>query len=129
MRWQKMVINARARLLVTGNTTVSSAAYILLGPNASIEWYSTFGSVNIGGGGFINQSGRPTNFSIIGLTSSSISYSGTAPFIGTIYAPWSSVTISGTSDAVGAVVCTNFTMTGAMGLHFDESLKSAGPFF
>ncbi|HZO86452.1 MAG TPA: hypothetical protein VFC26_14630, partial [Verrucomicrobiae bacterium] len=126
----KMLINAKARLHVLGNTTISSSGYILLGPSASIEWYA-MGSVNMGGGGFINDSGRATSFSIIGLSSASISYFGTAPFIGTIYAPFSPVTLSGTSDsdAIGAVVCTNFTLTGTMGLHFDESLKSAGPFY
>jgi hypothetical protein len=123
---QKMLINARARVQVMGSTTVSGTGCIVLGPNASIEWYAT-GAVNIGGGGCINNSGRATNFSIVCLTSESIGYSGTAPFIGTIYAPRSSVTLSGTSGAVGAVVCTNFTLTGAMSLHFDENLKRAGP--
>ena len=125
---EKMLINARARLHLLSSTTVSGTGYILLGPNASVEWYSS-GSVNISGGGCINNSGRATNFLIIGFTSSPISYSGGAPFIGTIYAPFAAVTLSGTNNAIGAIVSTNFTLTGSMGLHFDESLKSAGPFF
>jgi len=125
---EKMLINARARLHLVSSTTVSGTGYILFGPNASIEWYSS-GSVNIGGGGCISNSGNPTNFSIISFTSAPISYSGGAPFIGTIYAPFAPVTLSGTNDAIGAIVCTNFTLTGSMGLHFDESLKSGGPFF
>jgi len=125
---EKMLINAKARLQVLGNTTVSSSGYILLGPSASIEWYA-MGSVNIGGGGFINESGRATNFSIFVFSASPVTYSGQAPFHGTIYAPLSPVTLSGTSDAIGAIVCTNFTLTGTMGLHFDESLKSASPFY
>jgi len=39
------------------------------------------------------------------------------------------VALTGTTDAIGAIVCTNFTLTGSMGLHFDESLKSVGPFY
>ncbi len=125
---EKMLINARARLQVIGSTTVSGTGYILLGPSASIEWYA-MGSVNIGGGGFINESGRATNLSIISLTSMPIGYSGSAPFIGTIYARYAAVTLTGTTDAVGAIVCTNFTLTGTMSIHFDESLKSVGPFY
>jgi hypothetical protein len=124
---QKMIINAKARLYVLGSTTVANSGYILLGPGASIEWYAR-GAVSIGGGGFINDSRLAQNFSIIGFFPNPITYSGTAPFIGTIYAPLSSVTLAGTADAVGAVVCTNFTLSGTMSLHFDESLKSAGPF-
>jgi hypothetical protein len=124
---EKMLINAKARLHVLGSTTVANSGYILLGPGASIEWY-TRGGVSFGGGGCINDSRLAQNFSIVGLIPNTITYSGTAPLIGTIYAPMSSVTLSGTSDAVGAVVCTNFTLTGTMSLHFDESLKSTGPF-
>ena len=125
---EKMLIDAKARLHILGNTTVSGSGYILLGPNASIEWYAS-GAVNIGGGGFINDSGRATNFSIFVFNAVPVTYSGIAPFIGTTYAPFSPVTLSGTSDAIGAIVCTNFTLTGSMGVHFDESLKSAGPFY
>ena len=125
---EKMLINAKARLHVLGSTTVSGSGYILLGPEGSIEWYAR-GQVSLGGGGCINDSRQATSFSIIGLTTSTISYSGIAPFIGTIYARHSPVTLTGTSDAVGAIVCTNFALTGTMGLHFDESLKSAGHYY
>ena len=80
------------------------------------------------GGGCINDSGLAQNFSIIGLPfSTSIRYSGTAPLIGTIYAPTASVAIVGNSDAVGAIVGDTVTLSGDMGLHFDESLRHAGP--
>jgi len=125
---EKMIINAKARLLVMGSTTVHSTGYVLLAPDASIEWYA-LGRVDIQGQGFINQGGYAINFSIISLTSQPVSYGGQAKLIGTFYAPLSAVTLSGTTDAIGAVVCTNFTLTGTMGLHFDESLKSAGPFY
>jgi hypothetical protein len=70
------------------------------------------------------------NFSIIGLASStSIRYSGGAPLIGTIYAPTASVTIVGNSDVTAAVVGNTVTLSGDMGLHFDESLKHAGRFY
>jgi hypothetical protein len=39
------------------------------------------------------------------------------------------VTLTGTLDAFGAIVGRAVTFTGTMGFHFDESLKSAGPFY
>jgi hypothetical protein len=83
--------------------------------------------VSIGGQGCINDSKLARNLSIFGLSTNTITYAGLGQFIGTIYAPYAPVTLTGTTDAVGAVVCTNFTLTGTMGFHFDESLKSSGP--
>ena len=123
---EKMLVNAKARLHVLGNTTVLASGYILLGPDASLEWHSG-GQVSLGGGGCINESRLAQNFLIVGLSTNTISYSGSSRLIGTIYAPSAAVTLTGTSDAVGAVVCNTFTLSGSMGLHCDESLKSVGP--
>jgi hypothetical protein len=43
--------------------------------------------------------------------------------VGTVYAPYAAVSISGTADAIGAIVGKTFTLGGTMGLHYDESLK------
>ena len=124
---QKMLINARCRIHVSGNTTLASGGYILIGPDAYVEWYG--GSrVDLQGQGVINQTGSARNFSIIALTSQPVSYGAQARLIGTIYAPRSAVSLVGYTDAIGAIVCTNFSLSGTMGLHFDESLKSTGPF-
>jgi hypothetical protein len=125
---ERMLINAKARLHVLGSTTVANSGYILLGAAASIEWYAG-GQVSFGGGGCINASGLARNFSIVGLSTNSILYGAQARFNGTIYAPRAPVTLGGTVDAIGAIVSTNFTLTGTMSLHFDESLKSAGPVY
>jgi hypothetical protein len=124
---QKMIVTGKARLYVPGITSLGGQAYILLEPDASLEWYAN-GQMALSASGCINGSGLARNFSIVSLTTVPVSYSGGAPFIGTIYAPAASVTLSGTSDAVGAVVGSTVTISGSMGLHFDESLKSVGPF-
>jgi len=123
---QKMLIAARCRIMVTGTTTVESSGYMLMGTNASVEFYC-MGRVDIQGQGVINLTGYARNFSIYALTSQPVSYGGPSKLIGTIYAPLSSVTLSGVADAIGAIVCNNFRMIGTMGLHFDESLKRLGP--
>jgi hypothetical protein len=121
-----MLIAARCRIMVTGTTTVESSGYMLMGTNASVEFYC-MGRVDIQGQGVINLTGYARNFSIYALTSQPVSYGGPSKLIGTIYAPLSSVTLSGVADAIGAIVCNNFRMIGTMGLHFDESLKRLGP--
>jgi hypothetical protein len=125
---QRMIITGRARIHVTGMTSVSGQAYILITEGASLEWYAS-GQVVLGGGGCINSSRFAANFSIVGLSTAPISYSGAASFIGTIYAPSAPVSITGASDAIGAVVANTFILSGSMGLHFDENLKRAGPFY
>jgi len=124
-----MMVTGKARIHVLGTTTVGVLGTITIATNASVEWYSG-GNATFGGNGVINVASLATNFSVIGLrTCVSISYSGTSRFIGTIYAPNSAVSIAGTADAIGAIVARTFTLGGTMGLHFDENLKRAGPFF
>jgi hypothetical protein len=125
---QKMLINARCRIHVTGLFTVSSSGYVLMNTNAYVEFYCS-SRVDIQGQGFINLNGYARNFSIIALSSQPVSYGGQARLIGTFYAPLSTVTLVGTTDAIGAFTCNNFSLGGTMGIHFDESLKSAGPFY
>jgi hypothetical protein len=126
---QSMIVTGQARIHITGATTVSNLASITIATNASVQWYAG-DIVNIGGGGVITLGGFVTNFALMGLTTCpSITYVGTSRFIGTIYAPDSGVSLGGTADAIGAVVARTFTLTGSMGLHYDENLKRSGPFF
>jgi hypothetical protein len=119
---QKMLIAGVCRIHVTGQFTVSSSGYVLMNTNAYVEFYCS-GRVDIQGQGFINLNGYAKNFSIISLTSQPVSYGGQARLIGTFYAPLSTVTLFGTTDAIGAFTCNNFSLGGTMGIHFDEALK------
>jgi hypothetical protein len=127
----QMIVTGRARIYITGSTTVSGSGSITVATNASVEWYAG-GNVNIGGSGIVNVGWLANSFSLIGLrTSTSVSYSGTSPFIGTIYAPTADVTMSGSSSnsAIGAVAGRTVMLSGGLSFHFDENLKRAGPFF
>jgi hypothetical protein len=118
----RMIITGKARILVNGLTSIQGQAYVLLTAGASVEWYAN-GQVTWGGGGCINTPGFAKNLSIIGLGAAPITYSGGARFVGTIYAPSAAVNLSGNSDAYGAIVANNFSLSGTMGLHYDEALK------
>ena len=119
------LVRGRARILVTGDVTLSSDAAILLTTNATVEWYQMGGSVNMGGRGVINPRGFAKDFQLIGLrTCSSINYGGSIQFIGTVYAPTATVTLEGSADAYGALVGNSVELKGGMGLHYDEALNS-----
>jgi hypothetical protein len=119
---QKMIIAGKARLRVLGAISIGGQASIIITPGASLELYC-YNVVNVTGAGCINNTGLAKNLSIIGMGSSPIYYGGGAGFCGTIYAPAATVTLSGSSDASGAIVANNFVLTGTMGLHYDEALK------
>jgi hypothetical protein len=124
---EKMLVRGNARLWVQGFVLVQqSTSHILIDTNASLEMY-VGGVVDISGGACVNASQLANNFSIIVLSSASVNYGGNGKLVGTIYAPLSSVALNGTSDAIGAVVCNNFTLSGTMGIHFDENLMRVGP--
>jgi hypothetical protein len=117
-----MVINAHCRLLIRGGLSVRNQGFILMGTNASVEIYVD-GPVDVGGGACINQSGYAINFSLIVLRNWIVNYGGQGKLIGTVYAPLSTVNLSGTTDAVGAITCNDFRLSGGMGIHFDDALR------
>jgi hypothetical protein len=119
-----VIVLGKARLYVTGSTTVGGPASIVIANGGSVEWYSG-GNVDIGGGGVVNDPGFAKNFSLIGLPScASVSYDGHARFIGTIYAPDANVAFGGTSDICGSVVGNTISIQGNMQFHYDEALRS-----
>jgi hypothetical protein len=117
-------VRGKARLLVTGNTSVGGGnAYIKIEPGGSVEWYAA-GNVSIGGGGVVNYPGFAKNFSMIGLpTCTSVSFTSNEKFVGTIYAPNADVTLAGNGDFMGAVVGKTITVMGTVAFHYDEALR------
>jgi hypothetical protein len=89
-----------------------------------VEWYQEGGTAKFGGRGVVNDTGYAKNFAIIGLpTCTLIVYEGTFKFIGTVYAPSATVSLSGSSDAFGALVGNAVELSGDMSLHYDEALN------
>lgn len=119
----KIIVTGRARVHVLGATRFTSDAYVLIGNNASIEWYSTR-DWDMGGAGVVNGTGLAKNFSLIGLpTCLNVKYSGTSKFVGSVYAPSADIIMTGTAEAIGAWVGKTFKISGTMDVHYDEALK------
>src|SRR5205807_2073491 len=118
-----ILVTGKARLYVKGTTSIGAQAAIQIANGAGLEMYAA-GNVSMGGGGVMNGPGYAANFALYGLpTCTSVTYGGNSQFIGTINAPEADVKLSGTSDAIGAVVGASFTLTGGMGMHYDEALR------
>src|ERR1051326_1211909 len=124
-----MIVTNNATLYVTGTFTISGSGFIYIAPGASLNLYvgttnaSGNNSITISGGGVGNGTANAANFSVVGLPSvQTVTYSGSSEFIGTLYAPEADLTMSGSSDGVGAVVANSITLSGGMNFHYDECL-------
>lgn len=124
-----MVVTGRATLYVAGGFTMSGSGFIYLTPGASFTLYagttnvSGNDSITISGGGIANGTGVAAHLAIYGLPSvKTITYSGSAAFIGTGNTPEAAATISGSAGACGAMVASSFTLSGGSGFHYDESI-------
>ena len=123
-----MIVTGNATLWVTGDFTINGNGYVKIEPQASLKLY-VGGNGSIHGGGVVNGSGIPDNFSYYGLpTSTKLIYSGAADFVGTINAPQADVAISGGSSVYGAVICKTFGCGGGSGVHYDQRLGGGGIF-
>jgi hypothetical protein len=121
---EKLLITGAARILARRDVTLNNDAEILLGTNATVEWYQEGSNVSLGGRGVVNTRGFAKDFQLIGLpTCTSINYNGSFQFIGTVYAPSATVTVGGSADAFGALVGNAIELTGDMSLHYDEALN------
>jgi len=130
---KKVFVTGRATLYVRGNLSLSGNASIIVGAdNASLKLYVGGSSASLAGNGVVNGTGNAANFSFYGLpTLTSLSYSGNAAFVGTIYAPNADFTMGGggnnTYDFVGASVSSTVRMNGHFNFHYDENLARVGP--
>src|SRR4029077_20631678 len=126
---QAMIVTNAATLYVIGDFTISGSGYIYIAPGGSLKLYvgttnaSGNGKITISGGGVANGAGNAANLSIYGLPSvKTTTYSGSSEFIGISYTPEADLTMSGSSDGVGAVVANTITLSGGMNFHYDEAL-------
>jgi hypothetical protein len=128
----KVLVNGRARLLVTSDISFSGSDYIYIQPGASLELYVSAPHASLGGQGIQNDTGLASSFVYYGLpANTSLSFSGNAAFVGAIYAPDADFSMGGggknTYDFAGACVTRTITMNGKFNFHYDERLALAGP--
>jgi len=126
----KMYVTGDVTLYVQGNMSISGGAQIVIAPGASLRLYVAGTTTTISGNGVANQTGNAADFSYYGLPgNTSVSYTGNAAYVGTIYAPNAALALGGggnnTYDLVGATVSKTVQMNGHFNFHYDEALGKA----
>jgi hypothetical protein len=115
------------RIYVDGETTVSGAGQIRIVPSPTtadlkVEIYAN-DDVSISGSGMVNDTYRAVNCAIWGTENcTEVSMTGNASYIGTIYAPYAAVELTGSSSATGVFLGDSVEFGGNTPYHIDESL-------
>ena len=123
-----MIVTGNVTLWVQNSLAVSGSGYIYIAPGASLTLY-VGGTASISGGGVVNGTGLPQNFSYYGLPSNkTLNYSGAANFVGTINAPRADFALSGGASVYGAIICNTFNLSGGSSVHYDQSVRGGGIF-
>lgn len=114
---------ATATLYVTGNASFSS---VTLQPGAVLKVYVGGPSANVAN---VNNGGNPCNSQLWGLsTLTNLTLSGNALFVGVIYAPEASMTLSGGgTNLEGVIVVNSLEVIGHFNFHYDENLARVMP--
>lgn len=123
---ESMYVSGKARLLVDKDVKATSGGAIHIATNATLEVYVKKGTVALTGSSILNDSGRAASFSLTGLNGlSEIDISGN--FIGTIYAPNTSLKFSGGGEISGAMIVDEIVARGNYQFHYDEALAKYKP--
>ncbi len=125
-----MWITGNATLYIAGALKMtSSGANITIAPGASLKLYVN-GTATFAGNDVVNSTGLAANFAFYGLTNcTSIKYTGSSDFIGTVNAPQADFTLTGGANYYGAAIVNSYISKSAgSGFHFDEALAYRGTF-
>ncbi len=123
----KVLITGNATLYVFGDISMTGQSSITIATNASLVIYMNGASASFDGNGVLNNTGRAANFQYLGTPlNTSVSFSGNTAFVGCIYAPSASLSLSGGGnnemDFVGSAVENRASLNGRFKFQYDESL-------
>jgi len=120
-----MIVKGNATLYVKGDVKVTGDGYIMIQTNASLTLYAEGKNNVISGTSLVNITGKPANFSYIGVgNNAKLDISGQGSFVGTINAPQTDLSMSGTAQVYGAAIINTFSSSGSASLHYDEDLDA-----
>jgi hypothetical protein len=111
----------------SGSFGNSGQAFIYVAPGSSVSIYCAASSASLSGNSFAGAT-NAEDIAFYGLpTCTSVSYSGNASYIGTIYAPEADFSSSGNGAVIGALMANTFSFSGNATVHYDENLGKIGP--
>lgn len=127
-RFNKMTLSGSTALTFAGDVTVyidgdvsiSGQAFLNIPVGSKVKFIQNSGSFTLSGGGLVNASLNPANFSLTSSSSASITFSGNTSFYGTVYAPNAQFSASGNTDYFGAFAASTMNISGGANFHRDE---------
>ncbi|HEX5221064.1 MAG TPA: hypothetical protein VFZ59_15985 [Verrucomicrobiae bacterium] len=129
---ETLYVSGKARLVVDKDISGADERAIQIATNATLELYLKRGAVSLTGKGVFNKGGKAADLSLTCLDAvTEISISGNGGFLGTIYAPNTTLKLSGGGtdilDFVGAVIVGEVNARGNYKFHYDEALAKKQP--
>jgi hypothetical protein len=118
-----LITNGAVGLICTGDFTLSDGSGIVITQGSSLVAYFN-GKTTLSGQGIINATGYATNCAFYGSSKcTSITYSGSSSFIGTVWAPYATFAQSGGAGVIGAMIVYSFSQSGGQSFfRYDEIL-------
>lgn len=115
---------------VTGASTISGTGFIQQQPGVHVKFYGE-GSILLGGTGWVNQTYKPANLQVYGVTPAVYSTKDFRVTSGTFIGVFNGgatfdLTISGTGTFIGAAIGREADYSGSGAFHYDESLSNLG---
>ena len=115
------------KIWVTGRITISGTGYIEQQPGEHAEFFVE-DDISVAGAGIVNQTLLARNLAIFGVTPASgtrsVTFSGSADFIGIVNAPAFNFLTSGSGKFLGTALVRGATLNSSGGLHYDENLAN-----
>lgn len=109
--------------LITGITIEHGSGLVIDNSAGPVTLYVT-GPINISGSGSVTTTNpAPERFAVYVANSSPVTLADSGQFYGLLYAPLSSVTLSGWSEIYGALVGLNMTLTNEADVYYDVALR------
>ncbi len=125
-----LYIAGDARIVVSGDISITGKAIIVIASGASVEIYVS-GDADIGGKGILNDSYIPAQLLVFGTNSTEgaqeIKIAGNGYLASAVYAPNADVTLNGggsTGRVYGAVAAYDAKLTGNSHFSYDEALEA-----
>ena len=124
-----LTINGDARIVVTGDISLTGRSEVTIASGATVEIYVR-GDADIGGNGILNASQVPAQLLVFGTNTTegaqSIKISGNGYLSSAVYAPNADVTLNGGGSSgrvYGAVAAYDAKLTGNSHFSYDEALE------
>jgi len=119
-------------LICYSNVVISGASEIILTtPQASLQIFLEYGTLNLGGNGIVNSNATPLPKKVAIMSTTNLwfsaSMSQTQPFYGVVYFPNLPISVSMTQPIYGSIVGYSVTFTNSPTIHYDLALRTPMP--